>query len=90
MSTDFSSLQTQVVERIERIFRCLDIFYLTAVTVVFNFTFKILCYSTYPLLNIYSFWNINVTCLYTQLWTYRHEIQKKLVISLCQYILGLC
>ena len=67
MSTDVSSLQTHVVEGIERIFRCLDIFYLTAVTVVFNLMFKILCYNTHPLLNIHSFWKINVMCLYTQL-----------------------
>jgi hypothetical protein len=55
MSTDVSSLQTHVAERIERIFRCLDIFDLTAVTVVFNFIFKAFCYSTHPLLNIYIF-----------------------------------
>jgi len=77
MSTDVSSLHTHVVERIERIFQCLDIFYLTAVTVVYNIIFKILCYSTHPLLNIYAFWKINATCLYTQLWTYRREICKK-------------
>jgi len=67
MSTDVSSLQPHVVERIERIFLCLDIFYRTAVTVLFNLIFTILCYSTHPLLNIYSFWKINVACLYTQL-----------------------